>query len=682
MEIRIFNTLKATDIKVSGWTKATPTSNQILIVQGAVKIDEKKWLQPIIVVPGNLYQLHIKLENCRTGLTFEHDFYNYNQNICIGWLRPGNLGDDNVNWFFKGDGDDWHYGGAKGRPINEEHKSTCGNHLSTGNPNVTTPRRTFGSFKRPVIPTHPVTPSRPSSGSSSIAASPTDSDADRRRKINEYMNQLRADNKLLAYIEKGSVGATSLEGGKYLEVKERVEWNSGDTSYNMLSNASNVYPGALLIVDDNINTLNPTVLNIARGKVNIRIENFNNVEMGCDSVVASSSQDTNIALEVDHAIDKILSNFYKSGVRIPAKFHGNYKTFSSYREADLSMNASASFCGASLGASYDSSKKAYKSITILDFSQNYYTVKADFAEGDFSQLFGPNVTVDMIKAKVKNNALLFVNSVTYGRRAFYTTEVESNSSSVIKSAQAAYSSYVKSNVDKTDKKLELSFKANYIVEGGSTNGAENILKNCKANINASEGPEQMDKALAALHTSVKNAETAIDDYLSKGFNIDRNTQGVMLSYSTQFICSNPVAAQFNSTGSYIKKSIIPVHDVEIVFRNNRGATRHISIAWKTYRFDTNGKEILTPHFIPITKVGEKSTKNFVLGTLGGSKQIKDIEVTIWDREGDEIVTNGKYSIDGYATEECYYFIHWNNPVKAEKLDKAHFDARKSMDEEV
>ena len=59
MEIRIFNTLKATDIKVSGWTKATPTSNQILIVQGAVKIDEKKWLQPIIVVPGNLYQLHI-----------------------------------------------------------------------------------------------------------------------------------------------------------------------------------------------------------------------------------------------------------------------------------------------------------------------------------------------------------------------------------------------------------------------------------------------------------------------------------------------------------------------------------------------------------------------------------------------------------------------------------------------
>ena len=171
----------------------------------------------------------------------------------------------------------------------------------------------------------------------------------------------------------------------------------------------------------------------------------------------------------------------------------------------------------------------------------------------------------------------------------------------------------------------------------------------------------MDKALAALHTSVKNAETAIDDYLSKGFNIDRNTQGVMLSYSTQFICSNPVAAQFNSTGSYIKKSIIPVHDVEIVFRNNRGATRHISIAWKTYRFDTNGKEILTPHFIPITKVGEKSTKNFVLGTLGGSKQIKDIEVTIWDREGDEIVTNGKYSIYGYATEECYYIIHWQNP---------------------
>lgn len=696
MEIRIFNTLKATDIKVTAWYKSRSTSPESsLISEGTRKIGNKSWLKPTIVVPTGIYQIHIKLENTRTGLTFVHDFYNYNQDICIGWLRPGNLGGDNVNWFFKGEGDSWEYGGKAGSPVINEHRTLCGNNRSTGTPLSTRP--TFAEPK-PTTPT-PSTTSRPTVSKSTVGRPITakpgisrnpsgtstaqSSDAERRRRINEYMKSLKADNKLLAFIEQGASYAkpVSINNQEYVEMSRKVDWKDSIGSTSILSNATTIYPGALLIVDDNIHTMTPTRLNIPRGKINIRIENFNHVEIGGDSVVATSSAETTMEQEVDHAIDKILSNFYKSGVKIPASFSGHYKTASSYHQAELEMKASANFCKFSLGANYNSSSKAYRNINILDFSQQYYTVKADLPEGDFSQLFGPNVTVDMIKEKVKNNALLFVNAVTYGRRAFYFSEIESNSSSVLASAKSAYGKIFSCSLSKTDKKMDVSFIADYIIEGGNTVDAEKILSDCQVKISASDiTAVEMTKTLEGLHTEVKKAESAITKCLGNSFNIDRNTQGVMLSYSTQFITDNPVAAQFNTTGTYYEKSIIPQHDVEIIFRNRRDRDRYIGVTWNTYSIDNNGNEITTPHVRPKEKVSGNSTTSFYI--TKDDKKVKDITVTIYESNGQDEVTNGKHEIKGYPTEDKYYFVYWKNDMRAEQLDEAHYKAQKSMCEEL
>ena len=121
---------------VSGWysNKGNPNTRYGLFTGATDGLENEqlvycqKFMKPNAKIPStNLGLIYIKIRHCDYDLIYEHEYRNWNDDICIGWLRPGNLGGETVNWFFNGKTDCWYYGGNKGEPLVVSHRVICGN---------------------------------------------------------------------------------------------------------------------------------------------------------------------------------------------------------------------------------------------------------------------------------------------------------------------------------------------------------------------------------------------------------------------------------------------------------------------------------------------------------------------------------------------------------------------------
>ena len=136
IKIRVFNTLESSNLMVSGWysNKGNPNTRYGLFTGATDGLENEqlvycqKFMKPNAKIPStNLGLIYIKIRHCNYDLIYEHEYRNWNDDICIGWLRPGNLGGETVNWFFNGKTDCWYYGGNKGEPLVVSHRVICGN---------------------------------------------------------------------------------------------------------------------------------------------------------------------------------------------------------------------------------------------------------------------------------------------------------------------------------------------------------------------------------------------------------------------------------------------------------------------------------------------------------------------------------------------------------------------------
>ncbi|NME87646.1 hypothetical protein [Bacteroides eggerthii] len=136
IKIRVFNTLESNKLMASGWYsyKDNPNRKYGLFTgttEGLEKereVDCKKFMKPnVSIISTNLWQIYIKIRHRNYDLIYEHEYRNWNDDICIGWLRAGNLGGETVNWFFNGKKDCWYNGGEKGEALVVSHRVICGN---------------------------------------------------------------------------------------------------------------------------------------------------------------------------------------------------------------------------------------------------------------------------------------------------------------------------------------------------------------------------------------------------------------------------------------------------------------------------------------------------------------------------------------------------------------------------
>lgn len=84
---------------------------------------------------------------------------------------------------------------------------------------------------------------------------------------------------------------------------------------------------------------------------------------------------------------------------------------------------------------------------------------------------------------------------------------------------------------------------------------------------------------------------------------------------------------------------------------------------------------------PKTHVGGK--RGLSIEVTRNTYQVKNINIKVWEGDSVNIVSGGNILLDAdnnyYPSEEVYYVVYWNRSMKAELLDKAHWDAHVGME---
>lgn len=184
------------------------------------------------------------------------------------------------------------------------------------------------------------------------------------------------------------------------------------------SGYENIYPGAILVVDDQITSGSPNPLGrIPRSKISIYGDFLAGGNPFQENINPSN-------YDVRIASNKIMEALLKDprydapGMqRIRTKIHSSQKSLM----MDLSVDSSFAGCSMNVKAKTNSSEQTFIQATTLD--QDYYTIKLkDNWKQDPSSLFDKSVTWEQLNRELNGKAIAIVTSVTYGRTFSYMKE--------------------------------------------------------------------------------------------------------------------------------------------------------------------------------------------------------------------------------------------------------------------
>lgn len=316
------------------------------------------------------------------------------------------------------------------------------------------------------------------------------------------------------------------------------------------SNADSLWPGALIqsqsvaegaldpipIRDRKEGTI---VLTIASGG------NGNFAKVIPSPSLASSTQ----------AMNQILATNLKDPA--PAKF--SYRVEQIHDEQQIKLALKASYKGLTWGgsASLGFDAKDEKNRVLVEFTQEYFTMAYEAPQGA-GGVFGPSVTVDALKPYMRaNNPLLYVSSVTYGRRFYFLFE----STASMKDLEAAISGSYGNPLSGTAT-ASVSSKYQDIVNtshikafaiGGDASEAIQAVTGSKLN-DAKSGKSQLDLIYSFLISGAKFSERNSGAPIAYSLRYLDDATLAKLAFTTDFRSKNCVAssaiATFYSGGDY------------------------------------------------------------------------------------------------------------------------------------
>ena len=406
--ISVFNTLKSNNVVVSGWYQYNDSPTIYDLITGATdkrheqRVYNKKFMSPSIhIASTNLSRIHIKIRHRdRSGFEYEHDYINWDRDICIGWLRPGNIGGDTVNWFFNGESDHWHYGGEKGGTVVTAHRTTCGN-IS---PSIGTGSQTF-----------PPQPGRPDPGTNPG----TKPDVPAEPLLDVFVENLTKQAKTLV---DGSDTVPTIPNqmekdreGAYIRGKRTSQRNI--TRFTFPANSSNYYLGNILLVNDNETFFSRSPISLRFTQDQRKPITFvpNQVVMDDYSML---KQVTPTEWNVKKAMDSFLIKYKQwskqHNYQLPKVVAPKYYTF----ENEEAINVGGTIKSISFDASLF---KSARSITIVEFKQVLFSVSIDDVYQKGSD-FLKNINSNELRAKCLYKGGVYppaiIETVYYGKSAY------------------------------------------------------------------------------------------------------------------------------------------------------------------------------------------------------------------------------------------------------------------------
>lgn len=338
-------------------------------------------------------------------------------------------------------------------------------------------------------------------------------------------------------------------------------------------NFDNIYPGAIVFVNEDLANGDPTLVNLGYGTVTVRVD-FN-------SGGSSSRQNVkNSPDEIQNAIHSMLNE--KTNFQPQVKLSNETRFYSSKSQMAADLNVSLSFLKAKASVNTSLSNSSSTITEVENLTQEFYTVLVT-PESDNSKYFGPNVTGSDLKKKIQQfkAPVGIIISVSYGRRA-YRFKDYSSSDFKFKGSESAsgWGQSVSSNQDIANSTM--SKKEWMYISGGDANSASQILNGSSI--------------ASAISQNLKYNATS--------------NQGTPLYYKVRFLGSGRTAT-IKRTGKYTEVKYDPMFsNVSCTFRNN---ATHVAGAELKMRIDYNVVKIVNGQKVPVAKEKEAfsgyTTKN-------------------------------------------------------------------------
>lgn len=194
-----------------------------------------------------------------------------------------------------------------------------------------------------------------------------------------------------------------------------------------------IYPGALL-QGASLLSEDPRPIGVKRGGGRIVY----------DVVVGGGARDVQKDLDevtfgnVVQAQDDLLTQLNDTNAAVPARLSTSVDVFDSTEEMAAALHLSTKLFGAKLKASLELSKEKRVSRVVGQLTQTYFTVKFERpAKAD--DFFAPGTKPADVQPFVgKGNPATYVDSVTYGRRAYFVVESESSKQDLKAAVEAKF----------------------------------------------------------------------------------------------------------------------------------------------------------------------------------------------------------------------------------------------------
>lgn len=270
------------------------------------------------------------------------------------------------------------------------------------------------------------------------------------------------------------------------------------------SGYDNIYPGAILLIDTDLPTGNPTPLSgVERTPVTI----YGDFLAGSTTTQANVNPNNEEIREASNRImRKLLSDpsYEAPGMQAPrTRIHTSEKSLM------LDLKVDSSFAGIKVDVHANTSSKKQSFIHATTLEQDYFTVNLkDTWRQNPSSLFGKSVTPEQLKRAMNGKALAIVTSVTYGRTFSYLREYSAS---------------------------KYTFDASEKISGygqtldGSQKGSEEVTSTNESIFNIGGA------ALSISTLKSKKTQADLENAMAENMKFSASNQGVVTKYAIQLL---------------------------------------------------------------------------------------------------------------------------------------------------
>lgn len=370
-------------------------------------------------------------------------------------------------------------------------------------------------------------------------------------------------------IENVPVTRDELKDGTYTVYKhEKKSFNNLQADISAFeANNANVYPGALVLANQNLSKGSPVPFGVDRAPQTISVD-LPGLTKGSNHTTIDKPTKSTVSAGINNLLDGWIDRNEKYPAHA-AKMSYDESMVTSAQQLEAKFGLGFEKVSNKLNVNFDAINKNESQVAIASFKQIYYTVSADTPTNPHS-VFGPSVTADELRERGVNekNPLGYISSVNYGRQIFVKLETTSKSTDV----KAAFSGVFKASFGDVKTDVETKYA--------------NILNSTRATVyvvggSATKGVEVLTGKIDDLKRIIKEEST-----------FSTKVPAVPISYVVNFLKDNQQAA-VRSSGDYIETTATTHTSGEVTLRHEGGYVAKFDLSWDEVSFDENGVEKLT-----------------------------------------------------------------------------------------